>query len=629
MRREILALLLLVSFASAQTLNISAGTEKLESGTLSKSISSLFSESGKSYNWVKVSLILIVISLIANAMIYFVAKIFQMAYLESGFKLEMREAFFNVMIIVFFGALSIFLDNALSAPLMCGQPSNCIVDTSISYVDKLIDSSTTEMISIEKKIITDTKKTATTGGSAGWAGIDVGYSYDFSFINRIDMIEPGEKVNLYQQAVMNLVVIKVFLTFFAYYLGPMLIIFGIMLKALFITRRLGSTMIALGVAASIILPLTIISILIANGEIKIPGVQYMTNKDCPEECLKEISGFNSTSSLDSAYIIATAGNDPKVTFGQVKNLTNGSSESLKIDGLGTVYSCEFYNIKNAIAINASYLANPTLALRMSNPNYTVTVDCPQLCRTLPYPADMAECRDGERACAALLSQAPNCFKKNYGFENFNYTFAFNGEPMNLSKALAQSSCFRVTPLSIVDKTNPLVFCPTKCRFFYSDGTAPCMNFSNPSSPTYDRSDYNCTDIYKSAAKENDVSKIKSKIAGIYSSINTSLSATSPNTASIVASSKSIAIPIYETDNPGCLNLMNLPESMKYAPNYLDCSACQDQAGNKAGAKTQEGKMLAYSIILGIFSIAITLAAAVAISMGIEGEMFIPGLNRLK
>jgi hypothetical protein len=621
MKREMLALLLIISFASAQTLNISAGTEKLESGTLSQSISDLFAKSGESYNWIKVSLILIVISLIANAMIYLVARIFQMAYLESGFKLEMREAFFNVMIIVFFGALSIFLDNALSAPLMCGQPSNCIVDTSISYVDKLIDSSTTEMISIEKKIITDTKKTATTGVSAGWAGIDVGYSYDFSFINRIDLIEPSEKLELYRQAVMNLMVIKVFLMFFAYYLGPMLIIFGIMLKALFITRRLGSTMIALGVAASIILPLTIISILVANGEIKIPGVQYMTNKGCPEECLKEISGFNSTDSLDSAYIIAMAGKDPKLTFDQVKNLSNGSTESLKIDGLGTVYSCEYYNNRIATQLNSStgpYRTNPTLALRMSNPNYTVTVDCPQLCRTLPYPADMPECRDGERACAALLKDAEGCFKKNYGFENLNYTFAFNGEPMNLSKALAQSDCFRVAPLSIVNKTNPLIFCPTKCRFFYSDGTTPCLS-----------SDYNCSEIYASAAPKAGAGDMAARVKNVYSQINQTLSQNSPNTASIVAYSKSIAIPIYETDNPGCLNLMKLPESMKYVPNYLDCSACQDQAGKKAGAKTYEGKMLAYSIILGIFSIAITLAAAVAISMGIEGEMFIPGLNRLK
>ena len=140
MKREILVLLLFISFVGAQTtLNITTGTEKLESSSLSDNISSLFAKSGTNYNWVKVSLVIIVISLIANALIYFVARTFQLAYLESGFKLEMREAFFNVMIILFFGALTIFLDNALAAPLMCDNAQNCIVDTSISYIDKLID----------------------------------------------------------------------------------------------------------------------------------------------------------------------------------------------------------------------------------------------------------------------------------------------------------------------------------------------------------------------------------------------------------------------------------------------------------------------------------------------------------
>jgi len=619
MRKEMLVLLLMVSFASALSVsNISVGTEKLESATLSDNISDLFGKNlAGEYNWIKVSLLLIVISLIANAMIYMIAKAFQLTYLESGFKLEMREAFFNVMIIVFFGALTIFLDTAMSAPLMCETHTNCIVDTSINYVDKLIDASKLEISKTEKDVMKATM-TRSVGGTVGWSGITVGYAYDWAGINRVNTIEPSEKVGLYQQAVMNLMVIKVFLMFFAYYIGPMLIVFGIMFKCLFVTRRLGSTMIALGVAASIVLPLTIISILVANGEVKVPGAAYITNKDCPEECMKTVGGFNSTSSLDTSQILEMAKTDSSITIDQVSRLINGSTASLTISGLGPVFSCESYNIIIRNSLNATYRENAVLASRMDNENYTVTVDCPSLCRNLPYPYDMPECRDAELACRRMQIQAPKCFKGNFGFENLNYTVVYDGTPVNLSKALANSNCFRVTPLSIVAKEDPLRFCPSKCRFFYSDGSTPCPF-----------TEYNCSEIYVSAAGVEHTNQIEAKITGIYTSIKTSLSSTTVDTNALVTESNKIAFPIYEVDNPGCLNVMKLPENMRYVPNALDCSACQDEGGNKPGAKTQEGKMLAYSIILSTFSIAITLAAAVALSMGIEGEMFIPGLNRVK
>lgn len=119
------------------------------------------------------------------------------------------------------------------------------------------------------------------------------------------------------------------------------------------------------------------------------------------------------------------------------------------------------------------------------------------------------------------------------------------------------------------------------------------------------------------------------VSGVYRSINSSLAAASPDANAITAQAQKVSLPIYQVDNPDCLKIMKVPQDIKSVPTYTDCSGCFTEETSKAGAKTDEGKFMAYSIMLGIFSIAITIAAAVAISMGLEGEMFIPGIERLR
>jgi hypothetical protein len=509
---------------------------------------------------------------------------------------------------------------------MCQSHNNCIVETSINYMDTLIGTAKGEMAKMEKDILNN-MGSRSLGGSLGWGGMSIGYSYDWKGLNSVSQIEPSQKLELYQGAMMNLVMLKVFLTFFAYYIGPMLIIFGIMFKSLFITRRLGSTMIALGVSASIVLPLTIISILVANGEIKVPGAEYMQNSNCPEECTKTISAYNLTSSIESTYLIdAVMKSSPSsAVLDDLTGVLNGTNKTMTVTGLGAVSSCEWYNLDtNTANLYSVYYSNPTLKDRMDNDSYSVTYDCPSICRSIPYPADVADCRDAERSCLAMYRAAPLCFKKNYDYKNLYYTFVYNDTKMNLSNVLSKSDCFRITPLNITYKATPLKFCPTKCRLFYSDGSVPCEN------PGYPPDD--CRELYASAAGVSNFIYVEAKIVSIYNFTNNTLSQdviTPINLTKLETEAKRISFPIYEVDNPGCLNIMKLPESMRYAPNYIDCNSCDQQADKKAGAKTAEGKFLAYSLILGIFSIAITLAAAVALSMGIEGEMFIPGINRVK
>jgi hypothetical protein len=621
-----IALVLVVALACASTLNISQGVSSLSnSGTFASKVANLFQKTGQGYNWVGISIVLIVISILINGLIYMVARTFQITYLESAFKLETREAFFNIILILLFGAFSLFLDTLLAAPLLCDTPVNCIVNTSVSYMDGLLSGPMKEASTLESEAL---KKVSSTniGGSVGWGGLSVGYTYDMQGLNKVRTLEPEEKIKLLQNAALSLTIVKIFLLYFAYYVGPMLIVFGIMLKSFSITRRLGSTMLAIGLSCAIVLPLTIISILVANGAINIPGVQYMQQAGCPDACTTTIVAWNSSGGIDLNAYMDKAQADTRYPWEERRGIVTGSKDILAISGLGTVYSCEYKNNATNSSMVTKYTA---LGINANVIAQNITTDCPENCRSIPYPSDVVECRDAERSCFELYAaSAPTgprgaCFRKNYDYSNLNYTVVYDGQAMNLSLALNKSACFRVTPLNITGKANPLDYCPSSCRIFYADGSTGCKQ----GDPNY----YNCTKIYMNATGTTDTSLAAANrtVRSVYGNITMELGKTSPNAATITAYASKVSLPIYPVDHPDCLKVMKLPQDLKSAPTYVDCSGCYNEETRKPGAKTEEGKFMAYAVMLGIFSIAITIAAAVAISMGLEGEMFIPGIERLR
>jgi hypothetical protein len=361
-----------------------------------------------------------------------------------------------------------------------------------------------------------------------------------------------------------------------------------------------------------------------------------------------VIGWNSNGGIDLNTFIAAAKQNTHITWEDTHGIITGSVQTLtgdkSVPGLGTVYSCEWKNLAiNTSVFNAYTTGAPplfTVDFTLAN----VTTDCPASCRNLPYPSDSPACRDAERSCYSLYtaSTPPGaCFNNNSDFSNLGYPVVYDGQKMNLSLALSKSGCFRVAPMGIVNKDSPLVYCPSACRFFYSNGSTGCKY----TDPNY----YNCSQVYLSAvgitpsttyvetngklktAGEKEISDRIAKTTatkGIYQQINDTLALAAPSTPTILAQAKRAALPIYPMDSPDCLQLMKVPDDIKSVPGYVDCSSCFQEA-TTAGAKTQEGKFLAYSIMLGVFAIAITIAAAVAISQGLEGEMFIPGMDRVK
>lgn len=633
------ALCALFALAYASTLTTGQGLASLgREDTFAGKVAGLFQSTGDNYNWVLISLVLIVISILINALIYMLARTFQITHLESMFKLELREAFFNIVLIIIFGAFALFLDALLAAPLLCDTPVNCVVDTSVSYMDSLIDAAKQRVVQLEQDSL---KKVSSTniGGSAGWGGLSIGYTYDMQGLNKVRTLEADETIKLQQNAALTLIIVRVFLLYFAYYIGPMLIVFGMMLKCFSVTRRLGSTMLALGIGCSVVLPLTIIAILVANGAINIPGIQYMTQADCPEACTTSIVAWNSAGGITLDDYLEKAQADTTYPWADRRAIVTGAKASLSITDLGTVYSCENASLK----INAS-LADPATGIYIISPisissdivSQKMTTDCPSKCRSIPYPYDVPECRDAERSCAALYA-APitptvtgtkgACFRQNFDYSNFGYPVVYDGTPIALNLALNRSACFTVTPLNISTKGSPLEYCPSSCRFFYSDGNTGC----GKTDPNY----FNCSRIYMNATgiKNSDenagLAAVKTKVKGIYDAISAELSKAEPSQSAITANAEKISLPIYPVDNPNCMKIMKLSDELKSVPTYIDCNGCFNAQTTKAGAKTEEGKFMAYAVMLGIFSIAITLAASVALSMGLEGEMFIPGIERLR
>jgi hypothetical protein len=621
------ALALMAALVCADTLNISQGVTSLSSSTtFAAKVANLFQGNGLDYNWVKVSLVLVVISILINGLIYMVARTFQITYLESAFKLETREAFFNIILILLFGAFSLFLDNMLAAPLLCDHPENCIVNTSVKYMDGLLSGAKDEMSALEKSALSKVSGfdgSSNIGGSIGYFGLSVGYTYDMQGLNKVKTIEFDEEIGLYRGAAMSLIIVKVFLLYFAYYIGPMLIVFGIMLKSFSVTRRLGSTMLAIGISCSIVLPLTIIAILVANGAVSIPGVQYMKPAGCPDACMKTVIAWNSSGGIDLTDYLDAAQADTKLNWSDVRGIVTGDNNTLDVKGVGIVHSCEYQNVAINTSTASAYAAAP-ISISAAVVAQNITTDCPSSCRSIPYPYDVVECRDAELPCAALYAASTPkgaCFRDNFDYANLNYPVVYDGKPMSLSLALSKSSCFRVTPLAITPKANPMYYCPSSCRLFYADGRTGCA----ATDPNY----YNCTAVYEEATGTTTLADAKTAASAAYNNIKTALASNPISTAAITTEAKKVSLPIYQVDNPDCLKIMKIPQDIKSVPAYTDCSGCFSGETSKAGAKTSEGKFMAYSIMLGIFSIAITIAAAVAISMGLEGEMFIPGIERLR
>ncbi len=252
-------------------------------------------------------------------------------------------------------------------------------------------------------------------------------------------------------ALIPLLTLKGYLDGYAYPLGMLFLLFGVLFKAAPYLDRVGATMIALGVASLYVLPLLTIFFLS-------PSLVYSSTQagSCPSYCQSTIVGV-SDSSPDAEVITWQ-----EVALSDVQNkeaFLQGEVDSIEIDGT-TYHSCEYYSKPTPTELEA-YIGS-------SSPELIEEYSCKSFCRLLPFP-NVAQCRKAEPFCRELYDRYPACFKPLFSSAALNKEVFYKGQPMPLAEALAHAKCFTLKPLlpipSSVKDRYPFPI-PEACRSFY-------------------------------------------------------------------------------------------------------------------------------------------------------------------
>ncbi len=514
----------------------------------------------------------------------------------------------------------------------------------------------------------------------------IGYSYDYSTLSYPLLIMK----NFYNIAYVGLMITLFSFQLSKSLLGPVVIALGIILRTFFFTKRTGSTLIAVGIGIMVLYPVFnyLFYLPFFQPLSQFGSSQYDT--DCPSICSDRVVGLATDLSPLLLSDFRQISEEPGATFsspeassqddvvsdfleGRIRHITISteldgynyiSCENLSLDLSGQIN----YNLADDITkdvITTTYIPmNGYKELyELTDPDGNTVkhgLYCFPECRVLPYPDDNVECRDAETACRYLYENYPNCFVKKYAFEdddlytsilNF-YGYYDNGPSDNEIEDYEDEcpiDCRGIPNLAPGFKGTSLsVFCPSPCReipvrILKSDDTYSYELVYDPdkisdvcSSEEYDCSDHGSMKGWYSLSDENLISNVypsdewSNAINNIHSITSSPLTLKSPYYSIKL-------IPSDRESELACQGCLSYPVPLRYYPVYVDCSGCAKNPpvpsvssvvsfGNSAILELGKVLLLVYGIPL--VSLIATIYAVAGLSTYLEGDMFIPAINKI-
>jgi hypothetical protein len=457
----ILLILIIASYSVSQQYN-SSFTEISNATRNIPYLSELFLDQNA---WFTLGTIGLVIGALLVILLRYLGKILNSPYIEAFANVELKE--FGYSFLILLGVLVTFqladiIFREVSKNSICeNQNVNCIYRT----IDQIIQRNIDRLTQIAKDSIRKISSNYESGNEQYGAYVNVigsirlGVSYTTPFQSYIldQMIHNTALyiINLSQG-------ISAFLNIISYLIAPLSLGVGAFLRPLPFFRKIGSTLIAIGVSFYLILPSVLI--LMYSQAMNTFGITYSI-ENCPQECRINIVGFDYykgyTSDEVSRFLYRMVGSG--ISSYDIYRFMNGDIEQLtgKDDNNRTILlrSCNFY-AKSKQSIDPKAL-NKARSLGI-DPTY-----CYEICRRSPYPIDNVMCYFSSNACADMYKKAPNCFYENYNLSLLDTTvYLSNGSNTTLRRFIETTNCTVIYPLYPYEE-NFDYYCPVGCRGYYN------------------------------------------------------------------------------------------------------------------------------------------------------------------
>ncbi|MEM3362515.1 MAG: hypothetical protein QXG16_04360 [Candidatus Anstonellaceae archaeon] len=429
---------------------------------LEKSYLDFVSYLGKSYNPISlilsnffVFLILFLSISIALLVIgYFGASFFDIPEIKVLIKTEIGQLFVTSILITTILGVILFLDQLIinsSNFLVSPCPSNYIYNKDIPrymeysncYLDTLIKLTDNSLKVNLKESIEAGRETFFSRGSSMniW---DLGYQESSrpAAFKRLDVEIKTTEGQFLSSFLISLLAQKAFLNFIAPVFGPFLIFIGVLFRTLFVTRRLGGLLIAIGIGLFLIWPLTyLISWFTFRGAIF--GSQGVDQNEsiCPKECdLNPPIAYNTSINPAGIYMPSSF-----ISYYDLIQLIEKKSEDEKNKDK------DLYEYLLSQGIQPCFVEDEDEQKVIGKIKVADSKNCPEGCRFLP--TDLKVCN--ETACNNLPHACK--FIRAMGLEN--YTSYYESNDMYCSN-----------PSNCRD-------CPISCKYRY-----PEIDYSKSFSP---------------------------------------------------------------------------------------------------------------------------------------------------
>ncbi len=235
-------------------------------------------------------------------------------------------------------------------------------------------------------------------------------------------------------------------------IGPIFISIGVFLRPLPFFRKLGATLLAIGIGFFFILPGLFVLLYSFPPSF---GLTYSLNQ-CPEICRIEIVAYN----------------NQRLTYQQAYSILSQSYDLIKInrflDGLDEktlngITSCEYLNNN----LGSIYGVTPEISIKARDLGIRMNT-CPKICRKIPYPIDIPICYFSSSACSNLYDLSNgSCFNIMYDLSVLDNTIRLaNGNTIRLRDYIRETNCTKLLPLRPYREDYNL-YCPLSCRGYYN------------------------------------------------------------------------------------------------------------------------------------------------------------------
>ena len=394
-------------------------------------------------NWEILALIVVFISLAIVALTLIIAKTLNISILKAWADVELSQIIVSgiilVIIVVGLGLLDIgseLLVESVSENVAVSCPDGqqkaiCLANL---YLDDTFDTANGAAKNLMKETLEIGRRASLKQGKALQTLPYMASSGSTDAGLKLMVERNSILMDYYGNTLASLKAQKYFLNAIGFTIGPLFIVFGLIFRSFFLTRKLGGLLIAIGIGVIVVLPLTYVFAMLTLS-IQVYGDQMLdpVGGDCPEECLKQYPiGFNASAPSDNSTI-----NPSEFS----PYLPNGTT---------------FYD----------YLPNDTIWDEIST-NYSLVLcdsvceGCSLGCRELPLTASLCSCN--ESACNDCPEECKvkrlrtDCYESNSTY-HCPTSLCADECKMNLTPAL--ENCW----------TSECEDCSADCRFNYADGT---------------------------------------------------------------------------------------------------------------------------------------------------------------